>query len=192
MVSSSKGKDLIMWEIESGNKIISKKFMNEVSEICLENREKYIIITFASDNHLVVLDFISLDIVHVLAGHQARVVSLSFDQHFRQLLSLAKDRTARLWQFDRIMETETGTPKASSKVHKGAVLSIAYDRVKRKYATSHQNGEINLWSADENNLLEQVYSHNGPVKCLSFDRTGKLYSGGSDGILRIWNLDVRR
>ena len=38
MVSSSKGKDLIMWEAESGNKILSKKFMNEITEICLDNR----------------------------------------------------------------------------------------------------------------------------------------------------------
>ena len=31
MVSSSKSKDLIMWEVETGNKILSKKYMNEVS-----------------------------------------------------------------------------------------------------------------------------------------------------------------
>jgi WD40 repeat protein len=134
------------------------------------------------------LDFLSFDIVHVLTGHQAKIVSLSFDHHFRQLLSLGKDRTARLWQFDRIMETETRTIKANSKVHKGPVLALAYDRVKRCYATAHQNGEINFWGVESNTLLDQVFSHNGPVKCLQFDRSGKLYSGGSDGTLRIWNL----
>jgi WD40 repeat protein len=35
-------------------------------------------------------------------------------------------------------------------------------------------------------------SHNGPVRCLAIDRSGKIYSGGSDGSLRIWNLDSKR
>jgi len=34
----------------------------------------------------------------------------------------------------------------------------------------------------------QLTSHNGPVRCLAFDRSGKMYSGGSDGTLRIWNF----
>ena len=97
-------------------------------------------VTFANDNHLVVLDFLSFDIIHVLTGHQAKVVSLSFDPHFRQLLSLGKDRTARLWQFDRIMETEMRTPKPSNKVHKGPIIALAYDTSRRRFATSHQNG----------------------------------------------------
>ena len=38
MVSSSRGKDLIMWDIESGTKLISKKFMSDVTDICLDNK----------------------------------------------------------------------------------------------------------------------------------------------------------
>lgn len=68
------------------------------------------------------------------------------------------------------------------------MLALAYDRTKQKYATSHEGGEINIWNVLDNQLLDQVISHVGPVKCLCFDLTGKLYSGGSDGTLRIWNL----
>ena len=166
--------------------------MNEVTEICLDDREKYIIVTFAGDNHLVVLEFLTFDIIHVLTGHQAKIVSLSFDHHYRQLVSLGKDRTARVWQFDKIMQSESRNPKITKKIHKGPVLAIAYDRTKRRYATSHENGEINFWGAEENNHLDQVFSHNGPVRCLVFDRASKLYSGGSDGTLRIWALENKR
>ena len=104
MVSSSRGKDLIMWELESGTKLVSKKFMNDVTDICLDNKEKYILVTFHNDNHIVVIDFLTLDIIHALTGHEAKVMSLSYDHNFQQLISLGKDRSARVWQFDKIME----------------------------------------------------------------------------------------
>ncbi len=103
MISSSKGKDIIMWSIESGTRLVSKKFMSEITEICLDNKEKYILVTFSNDNHIVVLDFLSLDIIHALTGHEAKIMSLHFDHNFKQLVSLGKDRTARVWQFDKII-----------------------------------------------------------------------------------------
>lgn len=80
----------------------------------------------------------------------------------------------------------------AKKIHRGQVLAIAYDKIKRKYATSHENGEINIWNAEDNELIDQIFSHNGSVMCLSYDKTSKLYSGGSDGSLRIWNLEAKR
>lgn len=58
--------------------------------------------------------------------------------------------------------------------------------------TSHENGELNIWNSEDNTLKDQLMSHNGPVRCLAIDRSSKIYSGGSDGALRIWNLDSRR
>lgn len=43
--------------------------MSEVNEISLENKEKYVVVTFNNDNHIVILDFLTLDIVHALSGH---------------------------------------------------------------------------------------------------------------------------
>jgi len=77
--------------------------MSEITDICLDNKEKYILVTFSNDNHIVVIDFLTLDIIHALSGHEAKIMSLSFDHNYQQLVSLGKDRTARVWQFDRII-----------------------------------------------------------------------------------------
>ena len=45
-----------------------------------------------------------MDIIHALGGHQAKIISMSFDHNFQQLISLGKDRTSRIWQFDKIMD----------------------------------------------------------------------------------------
>ena len=67
-------------------------------------------------------------------------------------------------------------------------MSLAYCTNSNRYATGHSNGEINIWSVGSNEHLDQLRSHNGRVRTLAFDRMGKLFSGGSDGHIRIWNL----
>lgn len=62
--------------------------------------------TFNNDNHIFVLDFTTLDVIHSLTGHQAKIISLNFNHGFSQLVSLGKDRTARIWDFDKIMDIE--------------------------------------------------------------------------------------
>ena len=94
-------------------------------------------VIFSNDNHIVVLDFLTLDIIHALTGHQARIMSLNFDHNFQQLISLGKDRTARVWQFDRIMQHEVTHPKLTTKIQKGPVLAIAFDQARHLYVTSH-------------------------------------------------------
>ena len=69
---------------------------------------------------------------------------------------------------------------------------MAYDKVKAIYVTSHENGELNIWKSEDNSLIDQLISHNGAVRCLAIDRSSKIYSGGTDGALRIWNLESRR
>jgi WD40 repeat protein len=135
---------------------------------------------------------LTLEIVHALTGHEAKIVSLSFDHNFQQLVSLGKDRTARVWQFDKIMANENRNPKITQKIKKGPVLALAHDKTRQRYVTSHENGELNVWNSEDNALLDQLISHNGPVRCLAIDRSGKIYSGGSDGALRIWNLEAKR
>ena len=69
---------------------------------------------------------------------------------------------------------------------------MAFCKISLKYVTGLINGEINFYSASDNSLIDQVISHNGEVRCLQFDKSGKLYSGGSDGVVRVWNFQAKR
>ncbi len=119
--------------------------------MCIDNKELYVIATFANEADIVILDFITLQTVYVLKGHKARIISINFDSSFNKLLSLSKDRTARIWDFDRIMNLEVNRQKI--KVEKGPVLALAFDKTHSKYVTSHQNGEINVWNAQDNSFI---------------------------------------
>ena len=69
---------------------------------------------------------------------------------------------------------------------------MVFDKNKGIYVTSHENGEINLWKNEDNSLIDQLISHSGPVRCLAVDKNSKIYSGGSDGALRIWNRETKK
>lgn len=109
---------------------------------------------------------------------------------------MGRDKVVKIWDFDRIIETEEKkyweTKRLNLKISKGPILSMAFDKVNQKYITSHENGEINIFSAINNRHIDQLISHNGPVSCLQFDKSGKIYSAGSDGSVRIWSLGTRR
>ena len=38
-------------------------------------------------------------------------------------------------------------------------------------------------------MIQKLTDHHGYVSKLEYDLTSKLYSGGKDGILRIWNFE---
>lgn len=82
--------------------------------------------------------------------------------------------------------------KTNLKISKGPIINMAFDRVTQRYFTTHENGEINIFSASDNRHVDQLLSHNGPVNCIQVDKSGKIYTGGSDGIIRVWNLQVKR
>lgn len=58
---------------------------------------------FAMDERIAVMRFGTLEVVHRLQGHRQRVVSVGFDAGCERLVSLAKDRTVRVWELGRIM-----------------------------------------------------------------------------------------
>lgn len=91
-------------------------------------------------------------------------------------------------------ETDTLQEMSTNEINRSVkpILAIAYCRLTNKYATSHSNGEINFYTSSDNRKVDQVISHNGAVQCLQFDKSGKLYSGGSDGVVRVWNLPAKR
>ena len=152
--------------------------------------------TFAKNHDILVANINDLEPVHYLEGHRARVISINFDSYYRKLVSLAKDKTVRIWDLDKIMEIEQKEYEEVNsyklKTNQKSILSIAFCKLSLQYAVGHENGEIGIYSAVDNRLVDQIMSHNGALNCLAYDRSGKLYSAGSDGSVRIRNLKVRR
>lgn len=54
--------------------------------------------------------------------------------------------------------------------------------------TAGMDGVVNIWSLENNTLIQKLVGHLGAVTCVHFDESKNLaLSGGMDGTVRIWN-----
>lgn len=50
-----------------------------------------------------ILNYQDLSVLHTLKGHNSRVLSLTFDNVYRKLISLGKDKIVKVWDFAKVM-----------------------------------------------------------------------------------------
>lgn len=161
-------------------------------ELCLDDQQKYVVFTFSKQNYIYIADSSNLQIIHILPAHKSRIISIQYDAFYQNLVSLARDRTIKVWKLHKILEQEEQSFKNSKhKKVKSPITVLTYCKFTSKYATGHENGEINLYSGEDDRWMDQVMSE-GSVRCLVFDKLGKMYGGGADGTVRIWNMQSRR
>lgn len=53
---------------------------------------------------IVILDRVTLSVVHTIPAHHGRILSLAFDFAFKRLVSLGKDKTLRIWDFTKLIK----------------------------------------------------------------------------------------
>lgn len=83
---------------------MKKTYPDEVIELAMDEKEKYIVITFSKENYIFVTSINTLETVHTLYGHKSRIISINFDIFYRRLVSLSKDKTVKIWDLDKIMD----------------------------------------------------------------------------------------
>jgi WD40 repeat protein len=110
-----------------------------------------------------------------------------------QALGMAPDGGLLAVSGDKsVLVVETATDRASRRlVHEHAVLALAFHPDNRQLACA-SFGSIWLWDAKEGKALFSVSMPALPV-AVAFSPDGKLLAAaGSDGIIRVWELQTRK
>ena len=97
ILSSSKDNDLIVWDLSSRTELAKKNYGDEVVELCIDDKEKYVVISFSKEHFISVVQISNLETVHTLYGHKSKIISINFDLFYRKLISLSKDKTVKIW-----------------------------------------------------------------------------------------------
>ena len=63
----------------------------------MDEKEKYIVLSFAKESYIFVTNINTLETMHTLFGHKSRIISINFDIFYRKLISLSKDKTVKIW-----------------------------------------------------------------------------------------------
>ncbi len=119
-----------------------------------------------------------------LTGHTSSIYDISFIEDGQTLASKSNDGTTRLWN------TVTGQHKETLSVNNLRNVSINSDGTMLAGVYSSHN--ISLWDIATETEIASLVGHTSDIYSVVFSPNGKiLASGGSDRIVRLWNLSTR-
>ena len=81
------------------------------------------------------------EVLHVLRGHSSNVLGVAFSPNGKQLASVSKDSTVRVWEVD------TGRSTAVLQGHGERVYGVQYLPDGKQLATCGRDGSIRIWDA---------------------------------------------
>ncbi len=125
------------------------------------------------------IDIQQQKIIQTFEGHKKGVMKTAFWGDDK-IISVSKDKTARVWQINDPKE------KIQLTAHKKFVYSVATHQ--KHFATGDANGNIFIWKELNTQPLQSFVSDNATVNSLLFSADGKqLYVGRDDGFIEIWD-----
>jgi periodic tryptophan protein 2 len=144
------------------------------------------IVTAADDGKIKIWDIVSGFCLATFDEHQSSVTGIAFAKKGQVMFSSSLDGTVRAWDLIRFRNFRTFT--STSRIQFSSVAVDPSGEI--VVAGSLDNFDIQIWSVQTSQLLDQLSGHEGPISCLSFglEVNAKLASASWDKTVRIWDI----
>lgn len=124
------------------------------------------------------------DLLANMQGHQTSITSVDISPDARLFASTSNDKNIRLWSADgQVLRTISDS--------RADVLKAVFTPDNQFLVSGNYTGEISVYTAATGQLLRkwQASASNKPIQSVALSPDGsKVYSGGSDGLLRAWSI----
>lgn len=91
--------------------------------------------------------------------------------------------TLALW------DMENGELLWSTRVDDRGLLTISARADTPLVAVAGFSGQVSLWNLARRQRVGQLHAHDGTVAAVRFSAMGQLATGGSDGVIRVWDVE---
>lgn len=105
-------------------------------------------------------------------------------------LAVSRTSTAAVYAMPAaalISEIAKGPPDARE-LDDQTILSVAFARDGKVFATGSGDGSASLWDAASGACIQEFVGHSGPVRDVVLAPDGRLATASADGTARIWNI----
>ena len=116
--------------------------------------------------------------------HPRVVTDAAFSPDGRRVVSVRRDRVARVWSTTTWREVID-----SMKGHNGQVLAVAFDGRDSASPTGSTDPTARVWRARDGRLFTTLFGHTANVSDAAFGPGGVLVTASSDGTARTWRGD---
>ena len=118
-------------------------------------------------------------------GHTDDIQALSFSPNGRQLLSAARDTTARLW------DVPTGATVRIYHGHADSVSGVVFNRQGDKFLTASEDNTMRLWVTDTGEVIRVFDAHTDDITDVALSRSdGIAVTASADGTARVWRISL--
>ena len=182
LIAYSRGKHIMIWDVNTGNLIKKIKDDYGGATVALNNNGTKLV-SITPNNSIVVSDIGTANIMNVLSGHKDFVNSICFNSDETLILSASNDKTVRLWDISLkhpCMEIRNSRVKMYTKVE--------YSKNDKLLA---YNEDFDLFILDNSNFLKkEKFHHSSYVYGFSFSPDGQKIATCAHDTIWIW--DVKR
>ena len=118
-------------------------------------------------------------LVAIRRGHASAVVSATFSQNGRQLLTASSDNTARLWDVSIRRLVTTIAKQQYPNVSPDGSRFITFSGM-----------SANIWSAGDGKVLTTLQGHRSRIRSAGFSSDGKMaLTASEDQTARLWDVE---
>jgi len=195
LVSSSRDKKIIVWNLGDSGSVITAKPMKSlhghshfVSDVVMSSDGQYAL-SSSWDKTLRLWDLNTGTTTRQFVSHEKDVLSVAFSADNRQIVSGSRDKTIKLWntiaQCKHTIVKEDGchsdwvsAVRFSPSNQNPIIVSAGWDKV------------VKVWNLATCRLKTNHIGHSGYINTVTISPDGSLCaSGGKDGMAMLWDLN---
>jgi len=190
ILSGSKDKTVILWDIQTGQLIHRfRGHVGYVRSVAFLPDGKRALAADEEGRVLRLWDLESGRQIGTCVGHQETVFCLALSPDGRLAYSAGGpgggiDSAVRVWDMQTCREVR------KLEGHKGGVWSITISADGRRILTGGDDKRPILWDATTGTEIRRLQGHAGAVQCVAFLPDGKrAVSSGLDNTIRLWDIE---
>jgi WD40 repeat protein len=146
-----------------------------------------LLVSGSQDQSLKVWDAATGQLLSTLTGHQSWIRSVAISPNRETLISGGADGILKIW---RLTALGHYCCQETLIAHDGPILSLAFHKEGRSFASSSTDATIKLWNL-QTGCSEMLQGHSRWVKGLAYSPDGAtLASCGQDETIKLWSLAV--
>lgn len=181
LLSCGRDKTTILWNVETGEQLLSLKLEFDPSAIALSDDGQRVVI----GNHQSIQTY-NADNAQPLWQQKASLVSaLAFDKQSARIV--AGNYRGQL----SFLNAETGELEKTVQGHSDQISTIVFHPDGSRFATGSMDKTIRVWDAQNAVPAITLRGHSAEVRALSFDHQGdRLASASRDQTVKVWDAST--
>jgi len=197
LISASRDKTIRVWNIQTGKTVrilrgqIGSGYQGQIFAAAISPDNQWLAVggwigfpvAYILNNSLIrLIHFPTGEIKHMLIGHSDSILSLSFSQNNKLLISGSFDNNAHIW------DITTGKTIHTLKGHTKPINAVAFSPDNQFAVTGSKDHSLKLWQVSNGAFQAKLEGHEKEVLSVTFTADGQyILSGSNDKTIRLWH-----